>query len=63
MSSRQKGKHRARHHAHAVKPTSMPSDWKLPPLEEPKAAVVEAPAKPAAKAVKAPKAKAEAVAA
>ena len=36
MSSRQKGKHRARHHAHAVKPTSMPSDWKLPPLEEPK---------------------------
>ncbi len=58
MSSRQKGKHRARHHAHAVKPTSLPSDWKLPPLVEEKADVVETPAKPAAKAkiAKAPKA-------
>ena len=32
MSSRQKGKHRPRHHAHAVKPASLPKDWKLPPL-------------------------------
>ena len=32
MSSRQKGKHRSRHHAHAVKPASLPKDWKLPPL-------------------------------
>ncbi|MCW3052472.1 MAG: hypothetical protein JWN14_1642, partial [Chthonomonadales bacterium] len=30
MSSRQKGKHRSRHHAHAVKPASLPKDWKLP---------------------------------
>jgi hypothetical protein len=32
MSSRQRGKHRSRHHAHAVKPASLPKDWKLPPL-------------------------------
>ena len=63
MSSRQKGKHRARHHAHAVKPTSMPCDWKLPPLVEVKADVVEAPAKPVAKAKAARASKAEAVAA
>ena len=43
MSSRQKGKHRARNHAHAVKPASLPKDWKLPPL--PQAEAAEAPAK------------------
>jgi hypothetical protein len=32
MSSRQKGKHRPRHHTHAVKPQSLAPDWKLPPL-------------------------------
>ena len=43
MSSRQKGKHRPRNHAHAVKPASMPKDWKLPPLPQVEAA--EAPVK------------------
>lgn len=45
MSSRQKGKHRPRHHTHAVKPASLPKDWKLPPLKEEATA---APAKAAA---------------
>jgi len=47
MSSRQKGKHRSRHHAHAVKPASLPKDWKLPPLpvEEAAAEPVKATAK------------------
>lgn len=47
MSSRQKGKHRPRNHAHAVKPASLPKDWKLPPL--PQAEAAEAPVKAADK--------------
>lgn len=34
MSCRQKGKHRSRHHTHAVRAASLPS-WKLPPLALP----------------------------
>jgi len=48
MSSRQKGKHRSRHHAHAVKPASLPKDWKLPPL--PTAEAAAEPVKAAEKA-------------